>query len=81
MQDQPEEPKHRAVVRVTCGCWRKDRAACYIHALARLRMTSADASSALGSTPQLGSQARDLAQLLGHFFKASGRLLSGHFRL
>src|SRR4029079_7738022 len=43
-------------------------------------LTSADASGALGPASKLGCQARDLAQLLGHFLESFRRLLRGHLR-
>ena len=45
---------------------------------ARLSRTDTDASGPLGPAPELGCQARNLAQFLGHFLEPSGRLLSGH---
>ena len=48
---------------------------------ARLSRTDTDASGPLGPAPELGCQARNLAQLLGHFLKPFRGLLRGQLRL
>src|SRR5262245_3953793 len=71
-----EKPSHRAVDRLRV--YKRESPAFDIEP--RLSRTSTDASGPLGPGPELGCQARNLAQLLGHFLEPFRRLLRCQLR-